>query len=222
MTREIIEENMPDAVSRPSAVRFAAKVFSFLAHPLFVPLYVTYFLLFLHPLLFAGYERFRKLNLVATVFVNLTLLPALTVFLCWRLKFISSIFMKTQKERIIPLAAAMIFYFWCWFVQKNFLEIPALFRQFLLGSFITIIMAWMANIYYKISLHALAVGGLFCFMLLVVFNFEGGSAGYIAAAAGVAGLVCTSRLILHAHRPFEVYSGFILGMLSQVLALWFN
>jgi hypothetical protein len=211
-----------DDVHQPRLARFAARFVSWLAHPLFVPLYVTCFLLFVHPLLFAGYEHVARLKLLATVFVNLTFLPAITVFLCWRLKFIDSLMMNTQKERIIPLAAAMIFYFWCWFVLKSFSEIPALFRQFLLGSFITIIMAWMANIYFKISLHALAMGGLFCFVLLAVFGFAGGSACYLAVAVVVAGLVCTSRLVLNVHRPFEVYAGFVLGALSQMLAIWFN
>jgi hypothetical protein len=211
-----------EKLDHPPGVRFFAMLVSYLLHPLFIPIYVACFLLFIHPLLFAGYEHVAKLHLLATVFVNLTLLPAVTVFLCWRLKFIDSMYMKTQKERIIPLAAAMIFYFWCWFVLRNFSEIPGLFRQFLLGSFITIIMAWMANIYFKISLHALAAGGLLCFILLLVFSFEGGSAGYLAIAAVVAGLVCSSRLMLDAHRPVEVYSGFILGIVSQVLAVWFS
>lgn len=222
MTAEITSEDIIHVDRQPAAARIVAKVISLLLHPLFVPLYVTCFLIFGHPLLFAGYEYGAKLKLVASVFVNLTLLPAITVFLCWRLKFISSIFMDTPKERIIPLAAAMIFYFWCWFVLRNFSEIPALFRQFLLGSFITIIAAWMANIYFKVSLHALAMGGLLCYAALVVFYFEGGSGGYLAAAAVIAGLGCSARLVLGKHHPGEVYAGLLLGGLSQVLALWFS
>ncbi len=222
MTGETLPEQSISEPLQPMMVRTIAKLVSYVAHPLFVPLYVTFFLLYVHPLLFAGYQPGAKLRLMGTVFVNLSLLPAVTVFLCRRLGFVDTIFMNTQKERIIPLAAAMIFYFWCWFVLRNFTEIPELFRQFLLGTFITIIMAWMANIYFKISLHALAMGGLFSFMLLVVYTFEGGSAAYVLVAALVAGLVCTARLLLGVHRPFEVYAGFVLGGLSQVLAVWLN
>jgi hypothetical protein len=220
MTGEIISDNMDNRP--PSPLRFVATLVSYLVHPLFVPLYITCFLLYIHPLLFAGYQPGSKLALLGSVFVNLTLLPAVTVFLCRKLGFVDSIFMDTRKERIIPLAAAMIFYFWCWFVQKNFTEIPELFRQFLLGSFITIIMAWMANIYFKISLHALAAGGMLCFTLLVVYTFEGGSGVYVACAALVAGVVCSSRLVVGAHHSSEVYAGFILGALSQVLAIWLS
>ena len=161
-----------------------------------------------------------KIRLTATIFVNLTLLPAVTVFLCWRLKFINNMYMDTQKERIIPLAAAMIFYFWCWFVLKTNGGIPELFRQFLLGSFITIIGGWLANIAFKVSLHALAVGGLFCFMLLLIFTSEGGSAQFFAVSIALAGLVCSSRLIVSSHRPFDVYAGFFIGAASQLLAVF--
>lgn len=200
-------------------VRWFAHAVSFIFHPLFIPVYVTLFVLYLHPLLFAGYTDLMKIRLTATIFVNLTLLPAVTVLLCWRLKFINNVFMDTQRERIIPLAAAMIFYFWCWYVLKANGGIPEIFRQFLLGCFITIIGAWLTNIAYKVSLHGLAAGGMFCYMLLLTFNVEGSSAQYFAFAIIVAALICSSRLIVSSHRPFDVYSGFFIGVVAQLLAL---
>jgi hypothetical protein len=206
-------------VEQHPAARTFARVISYVFHPLFVPLYVTCFALYVHPLLFAGYDDGRKIRMLATVVVNLTFFPAMTVFLCWRLGFIRNMYLGSMKERIIPLAATMIFYFWCWFVLRNFVEIPVEYRQFLLGSFVTIIAAWLANISFKISLHALAMGGMLFFVGLLSFGVEGGSAWYLAAALLVAGVVCSSRLALGTHRPFEVYAGLVLGVLSQVVAL---
>jgi len=211
---EVTEQQMHAA-----PLRWLAHVVSFVFHPLFIPVYITLFLLYVHPLLFAGYSDLMKIRLSATIFVNLTFLPAITVFLCWRLKFINSIYMDTQKERFIPLAASMIFYFWGWYVLRMNTSVPEMFREFLLGSFITIIGGWLANIAFKVSLHALAIGGLFCFMLLLMFNAEGGSAKYFAVGTALAGVVCSSRLIVSSHRPFEVYAGFLIGAISQVLAV---
>lgn len=205
---------------QPLLARWVANFLSVVVHPLFVPVYITLFLLFIHPLVFAGYTEIAKIKLLTTVVVNLTLFPAITVFLCSRLGFISSIKMQTQKERLIPLAATMIFYFWGWYVLKNFNEVPPLFKQFLLGNFITIIAAWIANIYFKISLHGLAMGGVVAFMLFIVFEVEGGSAAYLIFALLLAGLVCSARLVLDAHRPFEVYAGVIIGALAQLLAIF--
>lgn len=216
---EVEERAIP---SQPVAVSAGAHLISYVFHPVLLPVYVACFLLFVHPLLFAGYSLRAKINLTATVFVNLCFLPLITVFLCWRLKFISNIFLNTQKERIIPLAATMVFYFWGWFVLRNFTEIPGLFRQFLLGCFITIIAAWLANIYYKISLHALGAGGMACFIFLAALGSVGASGQYIAIAWLVAGAICTARLLVSDHRPFEVYSGLFIGIFCQLLAAWLN
>lgn len=214
----ISEKSEPDNVRHGSIARGVAHVVSFVFHPLFVPVYVTLFVLYVHPMMFAGYTDLMKVRMVAMIMVNLTLLPAATVFLCWRLKFVDSIFMNTQKERIIPLAAAMIFYFWCWYVLKNNHGVPDEFRNFLLGCFITIIAGWMANIAFKVSLHGLAVGGMVGIMFLLTFYTEGSSAQYFALAVVIAGAVCTSRLLLSTHRAVEVYAGLLIGLTCQLAA----
>lgn len=206
-------------VKHSGAERIFAIFISYLFHPLFLPIYISAFIMFVHPSLFAGYDDARKIKLLATVFVNLTLLPAVTVFLCWRLGFVSGMLLNTQKERIIPLAAAMIFYFWCWFVLKNFTAIPEIFRDFLLGTFLTIIAAWLANISFKVSLHGLAAGGMLSYTLVVLYMCEGGSAWYLALAVILTAVICTARLIISTHRPFEIYLGVIIGMICQILAV---
>jgi hypothetical protein len=215
----IIEGTEQVNVRQSAPVRVFALGMSYIFHPLFIPVYTTLFVLFLHPLMFAGYTDGMKVRLLATIFVNLTMLPAATVFLSWRLKFVDSLHMATQKERVIPLAAAMIFYFWAWYVLKNNLNVPEMFREFLLGCFITIIAAWMMNIIFKVSLHALAVGGMVGFMLILTFNSDGSSPQYFALSLVLAGVVCSARLLTGAHKPGDVYMGFIVGVLSQIAAL---
>lgn len=205
---------------QPLIARWFANIASFIFHPLFIPVYVTLFLAFDHPFLFAGYAEIAKIKLVATVIVNFAFFPAVTVFLCWRLGFINSIKMNTQKERLIPLAATMIFYFWGWYVLRGLNEVPDLFKQFLLGSFITIIAAWLTNIYFKVSLHGLAMGGLVAFIAILVYSADGGSGQYLVFALLIAGAVCTARLVLSSHKPFEVYSALIIGVLAQVISVF--
>lgn len=204
---------------QPAITRAFAHVVSIVFHPLFIPVYIAAFVLFVHPLLFAGFDEGRKLRLLATVVVNLAFLPLVTVFLSWRLGFISGMYLTTQKERIIPLAAAMIFYFWCWYVLRTLTDVPVIFRDFLFGSFLTIIAAWLMNIVHKVSLHALAAGGMVAFSVILLVRIEGGSAWHIGVAVLVAGLIASARLILGSHRPFDVYAGLFVGGLCQVVAI---
>ena len=142
-----------------------AHLLSWIFHPLFIPLYVTIFLSYIHPYTFVALSEKGKVFKLIFVFVNTALFPAMAVFLMWRLKFTQSIYLRTQKERIIPYAAVMVFYFWAWYVSRSLQDSEKILTNFLFGSFLTVIAAWMANIYFKISMHAMAIGGMAFFIL---------------------------------------------------------
>jgi hypothetical protein len=211
------QENVNAEVGYPP-LRVIGNIVSVLFHPLFIPLYVTAFLLYWHPTYFAGFNGQQKIRIMATIAVNLFLLPAVTVFLLWRLKFSNSIQLKTQKERIIPYAATMFFSFWAWNVFRNLSFSPETYNDFLLGVFITVIIGWMANIWFKISMHALGVGGMLFFVILVALSGEGSSGQYIATATAITGLTLSARLISSDHTGFELYGGLLLGAAAQYIA----
>ncbi|HUR11689.1 MAG TPA: hypothetical protein VM012_09995 [Flavitalea sp.] len=199
--------------------RVPALIVSYLFHPVLIPVYVVLFLIYWHPLVAAGNNTLQKLFLLISVFVNCTLLPSISVLLMWRLKLIRSVFLNTQKERLIPYAAAMIFYFWSWYVLNHERNVPEEVKLFLLGSFISVIAAWLANIYFKISIHALAVSGMAFFVSEIALTGEGSPGQYLSVAWLIVGVVCSARLALGHHRPFEIYAGIILGIASQVIAM---
>jgi len=209
---------IPPKQSAP--VRVAAHLVSYIFHPLFIPAYVTAFLLFVDPYAFAGVSVKLKFFRLLSVFFNTGFIPGFAVFLMWRLKLIQSMFLRTQKERIIPYAAAMIFYFWAWYVFHSQHENPASFLNFLLGSFLAVCAAWFLNILGKISMHAIAVGGMAMFFLLQAFSQQDVTGVYFSMAVFIAGLVCTSRLIVSDHTQREIYSGLISGALCQLIAVW--
>jgi hypothetical protein len=202
-----------------AAVRIPAHFISWLFHPLFIPLYVTWFLLYIHPSAFVALNEKVKFFKLIFVFANTALFPGLAVFLMWRLKFIQSIYLRTQKERIIPYAAAMVFYFWAWYVSRSLKDNHVLFMDFLFASFLTVVAAWLANIYFKISMHALAIGGMAFFILRASFEGDGTSALYPSVALLIAGLVCSARMVVSDHKAAEIYLGILVGILCQVLAI---
>lgn len=200
---------------------FFGNFFSFVFHPLFIPFYATCFLVFVHPFAFTGIPEKLKIFRVISVFLLTAFFPAFTVFLLWRLKFIRSVYLRTQKERIIPYVAAMFFYFWIFYVSKNLPGTSPLFIMLMLGVFIASIAALMANNYFKVSMHGIAMGGMLTFFVLMSFHGDAAMGLYLSLAVLVAGIVCTARLLVSDHFRFEVYVGFFLGVISQLLALPF-
>lgn len=199
-------------------IRLLAHFFSYVFHPLFIPAYVSAYLLFVHPYAFAGMSQKGKVLKLIMVFFSTGFLPMVSVLLMRALGFVQSVYLRNQKERIIPYSAAIIFYFWVWFVARNQTDNPPYFVDFLLGSFLGVCAAWMANINYKISMHATGAGGLIMFYLLLTLSYQDDNALYLSIALLVAGIICTSRLIVSDHSQKEIYTGLLAGMLCQVVA----
>jgi hypothetical protein len=214
----ILEQNYPLPQSR--SLRLLGKLVSYVFHPLFIPFYVIAYLVYIHPYAFSSLQEKQKMMKLISFFVITVFFPALTVFLLWRLKFADSIFLRTQKERIIPYVATITYFFWAWYVSKNQLENPPALIFFCLGLFICASVALMANNYFKISMHGLGVGGAMAFFILLAWATTEPMGLPVSIATTITGLVCTSRLLISDHHPAEVYWGLSVGALSQYVAWW--
>lgn len=206
---------------QPQILKLLSRLFSYLFHPLFIPVYVAAYLIYLHPYSFSVFDPKQKFIRLLSVFVITAFFPAITVLLLWRLQFAQSVFLKTQKERIIPYVASIIYYFWAFYVARNLVGTPAIMVSFFLGTFLCVSAALMANNYFKISMHALAAGGAATYMILIGIISGHPMTLAIVVATLVTGIVCTSRLIVSDHQPFEIYSGLVVGALSQLVACFF-
>ena len=215
--QEFRETGLPPQLA---GFRLAAKIISFIFHPVFVPVYVVGFLIYIHPYLFAGFSGWNKSIAMIQAIVMFTFFPVVTVLLLKALKFINTIYLHTQKDRIIPFVACGIWYFWIWYVWHNLPEYPAAAVQFALAIFIAASMGLLANIYIKVSMHAISMGVMVTIILLLAFSQDISFGIYISIALFIAGLVCTSRFIVSDHTQKEVYVGLLVGVISQLLAGW--
>ena len=206
----------------PVLVRLTAHLFSYIFHPLFIPVIATWYLAFILPGYFTGIAPREKIFIVIRVAYNTIFFPAFTVLLLKGVGFIDSIFLKTQKERIIPYVTSNIYYFWMYLVFRNQPGVPSILTAFIFGIFLSSSVALLANIYFKISMHALGLGALSGLMLLIIFT--GFSYSIFLPAMLVfllTGFVCTARMIVSDHTPFDIYAGIFFGLICQVIAAAF-
>lgn len=206
----------------PTWLRALAQLISYIFHPLFIPTYVYFLVTRMLPYEFSGMLRNDSLFRTLVIFINTAFFPAVAIFLLWRLKFIESIFLRTRKERIAPYMIVMVFYWWLWYLSKNFTDQPFELRVFFLGIFLTTPIALVLNNFFKISMHAIAMGGATAFMMILFFLKPAASTGALSITILVAGFVCTARFLVSDHTNKEIYSGLILGMACQLLAAYFS
>ncbi|MCX6324097.1 MAG: hypothetical protein NTZ41_07845 [Sphingobacteriales bacterium] len=194
--------------------------FSWVFHPVFMPLYVSMFLLYVHPDAFAGFSAMAKKQTLLIVVLNLIAFPVISVLLLKALGFIDSFFLRTRKDRIIPYIASGIFFFWAYTVFRQQPQYPLLFTAYVFGIFLASSAALLANIYFKVSMHAIGLGGLLGFFLILLFHQSMLMSWPLSLALLITGMVCSARLVGGHHQPFDIYAGLLLGIFTQLIASW--
>ncbi len=214
---------MINTKSQSPILKWISIVISYLFHPLFAPVFLTWVLVTLMPASFASLKQEHVVFLLLRVGYMTAFFPLLTVLLMKGLGFAESIQLKNHKERIVPIMATMIFYFWAYWVVKNdtSLQAPTLLKSLFLGSFWGIILLFMANIFVKVSLHATAIAALPGLLLVLLFVSSVNMLMPLSFAIILAGIVGSSRLYLSAHKASEIWFGYIIGILTQLGAYWY-
>lgn len=198
-----------------------ASVISYIFHPLFIPTYVFLFLMKAFPYEFADITDWQLQMRLFGVFWLTAFFPAFSVFLLWKLKFSDSIFLRTQKERIVPYVISMFFYWWMYYLSRNFHDQPIVLRFFFMGIFIATVFGLILNNYFKISLHAMGVAGATTAIILFSIYYHLNFGGVISSCIVLSGIVCSSRFLVSDHNNKEIYIGLAVGVGCQLLAYWF-
>lgn len=217
---DINKATIKELRTRSRFLRGIAMFISYIFHPALMPMVMTLTLYKLAAVGFAGVPM-KQFGIWVGVVAQMTLLyPVLIVFLLKGVGFIRSIHLEDAKERIIPLLLTMIFYFWAYLVFKN-IDAPFLLKVLMLGNFWGIIVLFMVSIFFKISMHTMAAGGMLGLVIVLMMISPINMAIPLFIALFIAGLVGTARLVLNAHKSNEIWLGYVLGILVQLAAYFY-
>jgi hypothetical protein len=203
-------------------LRALANLVSWLFHPVFMPTVMAYVLFMLsRDIAFAGIPDKTFYMWLIMIGLNTIGFSLLSVALMKGLGFIKSIYMTDPKDRIMPLAAIMIFYFWANNVMGNTPDVPVILHTLTLGSFWGIIAVFVVGIFFKVSLHTAGAGGMLGILLVLMFTSPVNMVLPFFIALAIAGIIGTARMLLGAHKIWEVWLGYILGIIVQVAAYFY-
>lgn len=218
-----LQEDVKPVSSYPLYFKIPATVISYLFHPVFIIGLMAWYIIYQHPTAYLGMDEKLKTWRLLIACVNGIFFPLVSALLLKGLGFISSMLSPSRKDRIVLYIVSMIFFFWTFWIFRNFKDSPRIIKAMTLGVFLSAPVALIFNNYHKISMHAIGVGGLVAMVLLSIYTDANViSALPLTIALLIAGLVCTSRLIISGHTPFDIYVGFIMGMLCQVIGWIFS
>ncbi len=213
-------------------LRFLAHFFSIICHPIFILTYMLLLLLMINPYEFGVNSIGQNKFLILMVFSSTVFIPGAAILMMRPLGLIESLRLEDRQERIGPYIITGIFYLW---IFRNLLgqtNIPVLFKSFVLGATIGLFLAFFINLFSKISMHTVGMGGLLAMTLLVMgqassshfwfqlpfAQFEMSLTSLLMTVILLSGIVGTARLLLRAHDPQEIYGGYLVGLLTQFIA----
>ena len=195
---------------------YFAKIISHLFHPLFLPTAGLFLIFNMGELSLWAPPHEMQLFLYLITFSATCVLPLLNAVFLLKTKQIHSLEMKTKQERRIPYLATAIFYFSAAYLLMK-VEVPALVKAMMMGASLFVAIVLLINLFWKISAHMAGIGGL-CGMMIAISARLHITIHYLLIALFlVAGLLAFARLLLNAHRPAEVYVGFLLGLALQLV-----
>jgi hypothetical protein len=197
-----------------------AKVISFLLHPLFVGVMMMFYITYMHPTIFIAVSEKGRFYKFLTFVVNNVMFPVLVVLLLKGLGFTKSVILDTQKERIIPYVASIIFFFNSYNTFRNQSDSPEILTDMCQGIFLSVCLALVLNNFSKISMHAIGIGGMFGLAMVIIFTGQAYAIWPLTVVILLTGLVCTARLIVSDHTSEDLVLGLLIGIGTQIFAWW--
>ncbi len=201
-------------------VKLIALLFSVLFHPLLLPTYAGLLIYGTNANLFSAYHTKDIFWILAMLVVNTFAFPILALVLLWRLGFIPNLFMPQAKERLIPYLTSGVFYIWC-FVVLHGSEAPQLISIIVLGATITLFLCFLVSLFYNVSIHAGGMGALFVVTYSAALLAGESMHQLPVGTAVLAGLLGSFRIYLGAHSLREVFTGYLMGVSGQLMAISF-
>lgn len=194
----------------------AARVMSMIFTPFYLPLVglITLFMFSYMRLLPWSY----KLQVLLLVYFFTILLPTLFIHLYRRYHGWSLIELGAKERRMVPYVISIVCYFTCYYVM-TLLQIPRFMARILVAALLVQVLCAIINVWWKISTHTAAIGGVAGALMAFAFLFMFNPVWWLCLVFVVGGMVGSSRLILRQHTLWQVVAGFLLGMISTFAVL---
>lgn len=194
------------------------KSFSYIFHPLMMPLFGVLFYFWKSP-------RFIAVEIIQAKLISLFILTVLVPLLLYSILkligMVNTINLKTTKERVYPLILNGVLTL---LILKHIITPTALVELYFF--FIGILISNMACLIlavlrFKASIHMIGISGVFMFFIALSIHFGINNNTPVALMAITMGAVATSRLHLKAHTNTELVIGTFIGLIPQLILVPF-
>jgi membrane-associated phospholipid phosphatase len=203
-------------LSRDKGIIYAARIVSIIFTPFYLPL-VGLIILFTTSYLSLLPMAYRLQVLILAYFFTI-LLPTYLIHFYRRHQGWTLIELGHKERRLVPYLISIFCYFACIWIMER-LHIYHFIGSIVMAALIVQMTCALINVWWKISTHTAAIGGVagavFGFSLIFGFN----PVGWYCLILLVAGILGSARMILRQHSLAQVMAGFGVGFLCAAVSI---
>ena|SRR5690554_4509163 len=188
--------------------------------PLLMPMYSVALLFVYTHFKFIYASQFLTFLIPTVLFTFL--IPGVLIYIMLRVGMISDLTLLKRRDRFAPYAVTMLCFGFLIYYFYN-LGLPLWFLMMLVAPIITMLLASIITLWWKISAHMFGISSLIGGVMSISYFIEKSNPYLLFIFLFViAGLVGVSRLILRRHTPNQVYAGFLLGFIVSFTCIWIS
>ncbi|MBP6385173.1 MAG: hypothetical protein KA327_01000 [Pseudarcicella sp.] len=209
-----------------------SQIISFIFHPLMMPTILFSIIFYGIPILIPDLNKYAsetqigifslKAALIILIFMKTYLLPAIIIYILYRLRIIKRLEMETIAERRIPYLVTVIIYtLVAIFFSKKLSQLPEIAVIFIFIT-ISICIVAVVSVYWKISAHAVGISGLVGILMGAFIRLNlNYILIYVFISLLFSILILIARLKLKAHNLAQVLVGFGVGFIVSLVCVLF-
>jgi len=209
MTYKADDRPFPRTHSEP--ILIFSRVASIILHPLFMTAIAAILLYKINP----GDRDFRIWCVQIILFT--ILFPFLSIFLLRVSGVISNVTMHRPSDRVVPLIVTLVFYFVAYEILISKYNVSPAMKGLLLGSCCAIVLIFLINFFYKVSVHTSAAAILLGVCIALTMDGTATNILLFVVAVLLAVIVGVIRWFLGAHAMGQILLGYLVGIFSQVI-----
>jgi hypothetical protein len=192
-----------------------AKFFSYLFHPVFMPLLGI--LIIFNSGIYAvdiPWDIEKYTYLLVGLFSLLFPISILPLLIYW--KIIQTIELTERKERVLPIGITTISLIILHVFISRIIPIRVI-TAFTFSIAATSILLLFLNMFFKVSMHMLGIGGITGLIIALSITFGINPFFWLAEIIFLTGILASSRLFLKAHSYLEIFTGYGAGLTVMFL-----
>lgn len=159
-----------------------------------------------------------KLRVLFMVYVFTILMPTLFIHLYRKYQGWSVLRLISREGRMIPYVISIMCYFACFYLMNRF-HFPHFMSSIVVSALFIQIICAILNVWFKISTHTAAIGGMTGGLLAFAEIFAFNPLWWLCVSLFLAGLVGTGRMLLRQHSLHQVVYGYLIGTIVSFLVV---